>query len=147
MPSQGDPRQGSSEAWSTFSALGLKEAAGWLAPTLSSALRTLALLPSVSPVPCVGARPRPLQPGRWPGCCSQTRPGPQVSAAQSSPATCWPPAVVTLGEAVLVGPAWPAFQALSGIVNHFSASGAPCSGHAPHAADLTLPPEAPQAGP
>lgn len=76
----------------------------------------------------------------------------QVSAPRSSPATCWPPAVVTPGEAALVGLARPGFRTPGRIANDFSAAAAVCWpgptnwAKARRLADLQVAPEAPSAG-
>lgn len=105
--------------------------AAWLPCTPFSSL-SLAL-PSLS----LGATPPAFA-----GSGAGTSHSPQVSASQSSPATCWPPVVVTLGEATLVGPARPGFHTLHRTGNHFSETALPVVAKAHRLADLQLSPEA-----
>ena len=74
------------------------------------------------------------------GLCRRKRRSPQVSAPRSSPATCWPPAVVTPGQAALVGLSRPGFQVPDRMVHDFSEA---TSAKAHRLGDLLLSPEAP----
>lgn len=118
-----------------------RDTPGWATPVPPHPPSSLLLF-----LPCVLElqKPRGIC---WLPRCTETNASPQVSASQSSPATCWPPVVVTLGQAMLVGPARPAFHSLCRTGNPFPEAALPAVAKAPGSQTcscvLKLPQEAP----